>query len=222
MARIEQKDTNAPRRGVVVGVMKDIDFRSVYEETGPVVFWSWREKLNFLSVKVQPKGMEETLAHLERQWKRFVPNRAFSYQFLDEKLDGFYAQEYRFARLFRFAFGIAIALASLGLLGLAAFAAERRRKEVGVRKVLGADISSVVGLLTSDFMKPVLLANLIAWPVAYTIAQRWLDSFVYRIDIGIVPFLISAGIAALLAMGTVGYQALRASTADPVDALRYE
>ncbi len=132
-----------------------------------MVFWSWREKLNFLSVKVRPKGMEETLVHLERQWKRFVPNRAFSYQFLDEKLDGFYAQVYRFARVFRFAFGIAIALASLGLLGLAAFASERRRKEVGVRKVLGADISSVVGLLAPDFMKPVLLANLIAWPVAY-------------------------------------------------------
>ena len=162
------------------------------------------------------------LDHVRAQLDGLVAGTPVTYRFLDDTFDQLYRQEERLSRVFALFAGLAIAIACLGLFGLAAYTAERRRKEIGVRKVLGASVSSVVALLSGEFTRLVAVAFVIATPLAWWAMQRWLDHFAYRIDLGLSPFLLAGGLATMVALLTVSIHAIRAATADPVASLRHE
>jgi putative ABC transport system permease protein len=174
-----------------------------------------------MAVKVRPDDLPGTIASLERTVRQFTPY-PFEYQFLDERFDQLYKAELRLGETFGFFTIQALLIASLGLFGLAAFAAEQRTKEIGVRKVLGAKVTSLVALLSMDFLKLVSIAFVVGAPLAYFVMQRWLEDFAYRIELGPRIFLLTGVTALLIALATVSYQAIKAALADPVKSLRYE
>jgi putative ABC transport system permease protein len=165
--------------------------------------------------------MPDVLAHIETVWKK-LSGQPFTFTFLDEDIDLLYRQELRMRTLYVFSSGLAIAIASLGLLGLIAYTAEVRTKEIGVRKVLGATEISIVSLLTKEFLVLVGLASLLAWPIAYYTMSGWLDNFAYRIELSPLYFIASTGVALVITLITIAYQALKAARANPIEALRYE
>ena len=213
----------------VVGVVKDFHFKSLYEEIGPLMLgvpayngWHPIEGIDYYAVRIQGDNMAETLNHLQRVHAQFDPVTPMLYNFLDERLDDFYTNDARVGTLLGIAAAFAILVACLGLFGLVAFTAEQRTKEIGVRKVVGASVTSIVVLLSKKYLALVGLAFVVAAPVAYLAMVQWLESFAYRIEISWGIFL-AAGLAALgIALLTVSYQAIRAALADPVKALRYE
>jgi putative ABC transport system permease protein len=146
----------------------------------------------------------------------------FDYTFLDEAFDRKYKAEEKLGKIFSYFTLLAIFIACLGLFGLAFFTAEQRTKEIGIRKALGASITGIIMLLSKEFTKWVLLANIIAWPIAYVAMNRWLQNFAYRINMGLGTFIIAALLALIIALLTVGYQAIKTARANPVESLRYE
>ena len=159
---------------------------------------------------------------MQSTWKQFSPDFPFDYHFLDQSFDQLYRSEKRLNEIFGTFSMLAILIACLGLFGLAAYATQERTKEMGIRKVLGASVPQVVNLIASDFLKLVLIANVIAWPLAYYAMQEWLQNFAYRINIGLWIFVLSGILALVIALLTVSSQAIRAATANPVESLRYE
>ncbi len=211
----------------IIGVMKDFNFLPLYSPIEPFALFhsssqSYTIPESYLVVRVRPDDLDGTIRMLESEWKSFVSATPFEYTFLDESLQAEYRSAYRLGQVFLIFAGLTILIACVGLFGLAAFATERRTKEIGIRKVLGATVPSVVGLLSKDFLKLVLIANVIAWPVAYVVMNNWLQDFAYRIAIGWWVFVIAGGLALLIALLTVSFQALKAALANPVEALRYE
>ena len=208
----------------IIGVLKDFHYESLHSEIAPVVFHplGLMGNARVLAVRIRPKEIAETLAALHAEWQAFAPDEPFDYSFLDQDFDRLYRTEERTGATFAVFSALAILLACLGLFGLAAFMAEQRTKEIGVRKVLGASVGGIVVLLSRDFVKLVALAFVLAAPVAFLAMNRWLDVFAYRIEIS-WPIFLMAGLTALgIALLTVSYQAIRAALADPVKALRYE
>jgi putative ABC transport system permease protein len=209
-------------KGPVIGVVEDFHFESFHHEVKPILFMFNRGRPAYLAVRLRPGNVAEGIAEIQKLWKEFVPNVPLEYSFLDQDYQKLYDGERRVAQIF-FAFSIlAIVIACLGLFGLASFMAEQRTKEIGVRKVLGATVAGIVGLLSKDFVKLVLVAFAVATPLAYFAMQRWLQDFAYRIDIGWWVFAFAGGIALVIALLTVSYQAIKAALANPVEALRYE
>ena len=206
----------------IIGVTRDFHHGSLHEEVEPVLI-QWRsQSARRLLVRMRPERVQETLAAMNTSWQSFEPKRPFIYDFLGDMLAQLYEDDRKQGRLFGFFSGLAIFIACLGLFGLTSFATEQRTKEIGVRKVLGASITSVVVLFSKEFLKLIGIAFVIAAPVAYVAMDWWLGRFAYRTSIGVAVFL-SAGAAALgVALLTVGYQSIKAATANPVDALRYE
>jgi putative ABC transport system permease protein len=195
---------------------------SVRDAIPPIVFHISRFGFNFISARIRPEEAGTTLALLEQTWRRFEPAYPFEYFFVDETFAGLYEAEERLARTFGYGAGLALLIACLGLFGLAAFMAERRRKEIGVRKVLGASVSGVVLLFSRDFLKLVGLAFVVACPPTYLAMHAWLQHFAYRIEIS-WPIFLMVGLTALgIAWLTVGYQAIRAAVANPAKSLRHE
>ena len=186
----------------------------------------WRQELFpslvVASVRVSGNDLEATLASIDETWKKFLPGQPVQRSFQDENFAALYVREQQQGKVFMYFSLLAIFVASLGLFGLASFTADQRTKEIGVRKIMGGSVWDIVKLLTWDFSKLVLLANLIAWPVAWFAMNRWLSNFAYRIDIGLVVFLGAAVIALLVAWLTVGGLAARAASERPILALRYE
>jgi putative ABC transport system permease protein len=213
---------SARKMGRVVGVVKDFHNRPLHEEIRPVAIAMWQPKFNVLALKIRGRDIEETIEYIGTVWKRHIPEKPFTYQFLDEGLDRFYQAEQRVGSLATVFAGLAIVVACLGLFGLAAFTAEQRTKEIGIRKTLGASVTGVIRLLSYEFVKLVLLANVIAFPAAYWAMRGWLDGFAYRIDLGPLIFLLSGLVTLVIALVTVSTQAWRAALVDPVTALRYE
>ena len=212
----------ADRRGTVVGVVKDFHFESLRERITPMVMYIRPELYWVATIKLAAGDPAEALAFIEAQWQTYTPDAPLSFSFLDQRFGQLYQPEERFGQIAGYFAALAMLIACLGLFGLASFAAEQRTKEIGVRKVLGASARSIVVLLSRDFTRVVLIALVVATPVAYLIMDRWLDSFAYRIDLSWPVFLI-AGLAALaIALLTVSYQAIRAALVNPVEALRYE
>ena len=166
--------------------------------------------------------MKQGLEHLEKTWKEFLPNRPFSYTFLSDDYKRLYSDEQKQGQLFTIFSGLAIFIACLGLFGLATFNTLQRVKEIGIRKVLGASVPSILTLLSKEIVILILLANLIAWPLAWFFMNKWLDSFAYHIDMDIVIYLVSAIAAILLALITVSTQTIRAAMTNPSNTLRYE
>jgi putative ABC transport system permease protein len=188
----------------------------------PTVFLIEPSWSAYLNVKLTGDRMPETLGAIDRVWKEMVPTRPINRQFIDDRIEHLYRDVTRQGQVFAGFALVAVVIACLGLFGLAAFTAERRTKEIGIRKAMGATTSDILKLLVWEFAKPVLLANAIAWPLAYVVMGHWLDGFAYRI--GLDPLLfVGAGLIALaIASGTTLYHALQVARSRPVLALRYE
>jgi len=224
--KIEMESVAAgkPRTGKVIGVVKDFHLRSLHYEIEPLVLLISPEPyyLDNLAIRLDAKNVSQTMTALELKWRELAPNRPFEYSFLDQAFDKLYRKEQKLAQVFQYFSAIAIFVGCLGLFGLASFIAEQKTKEIGIRKVLGASVAGIIGLLSSEFAKLVLLSNLIAWPVAYFAMNKWLQQFAYRIDVVWWIFALAGGLAFFIALLTVGAQAIKAALANPVDALRYE
>ncbi len=207
----------------VIGVVKDFHYESLHQKIRPMAIALLSEgRGNYISVRIGSENISKTLTFLEKTWQSFAPGQPFEYSFLDDDFDRLYRAEQRAGQIFTAFSVLAGFIACLGLFGLASFTAEQRTKEIGVRKVLGASLSSIITLLSKEFLKWVLIANIIAWPVSYYAMNRWLQNFAYRISIGPWVFLLAAFIALGIALLTVSFQSVRAALASPVDSLRYE
>jgi putative ABC transport system permease protein len=206
----------------VVGMVKDFHFASFKNEIKPFAFIVSPRRVDNLTIKLAEKDMPATLAQIEKKWKAHAPDRPFQYSFLDETFAKLYKSEADFQKIFIVLVALSILIACLGLFGLATFTAEQRTKEIGIRKVLGASVSGIVKMLSADFMKLVFIALLIATPLAWWAMNRWLNNYVYRIDISFWIFLVAGSVSIVIAMVTVSFQALRAALANPVRSLRTE
>lgn len=208
-------------QGTVIGVVKDMHNRSLHHPIKPMVI-KYSDYAEQLVVAYQPGQEAEVLAHLKTAWQKLTAKSEFTYLFLNDHLRQLYTAEEKLMQMTTWFAALAIALSCLGLFGMAVFSIERRTKEIGIRKVLGASVSGVVTLLSKDFVKLVLIANLLAWPVAWYAMNKWLQDFAYRIELGWWTFALAGGVALLIALLTVSAQAIRAALANPVEALRYE
>lgn len=206
----------------VIGVVKDYHSLSLREEIEPLGYIARREFFHSLYLRIRPEGTAQTLAFLEAQWHRFVPEKPFKYHFMDEFMEWIYHSERRTGRMLGVFSLLAIFVACLGLFGLSAFVVQSRTKELGVRKVLGASTSHLVMLVSREFLLLVLLASVVAWPIAYYLMSDWLSGFAYRISLNVVPFVVSPTLALIIAFATVSIQAIRAAQSNPIDALRDE
>jgi len=204
----------------IVGVVKDFYFQSFHSPMAPMVMVP--EEGKNLAVRTRPGDVMKTVALLKQVFESVSKSQPWDFSFFDDEFDALYRKERRAGQIFgAFAF-LAVFIACLGLLGLAAFAVERRTKEIGIRKVMGASAPELAVKLSREFIVLVLLANVVAWPVAYFAMARWLQAFAYRISLGFGPFLLAAVGALVVAVLTVGTQTLRAASTDPVESLRYE
>jgi len=210
------------QRLTIVGVVEDFHFRGVQEPIAPAFFTVDNGYNSEVMVRVAGGQVSTALESIDRTWREFFPNVPVQREFLDSRIQELYQRERTMSALFAAFAGLAIVIACLGLFGLASFTAERRTKEIGLRKVLGARTRDIVRLLVWQFSKPVLIANLIAWPVAAFGMHRWLSGFTYRIDLNPLLFLGAGLVALAIAWATVGLHAARVAQAKPVRALRYE
>jgi putative ABC transport system permease protein len=206
----------------VIGVMRDIHFRSLQNKIEPLVFVQRGGMTNFVTVRIQSDNIQKSVAFLKQEWQKIFPSFNFEYRFVEDLYKESYKEEERLLRIILIFSALAIGLASLGLLGLSALISVQRTKEIGIRKTLGASTPHIVFMLSKDFTRWIIVANIIAWPLAWYIMNKWLQDFAYRIDISLWVFILSGGIALLIALLTVSFQAIKAATANPVEALRYE
>lgn len=218
---IGKRFTYQGEQGVIIGVAKDYHGGSLHEPIVPKVL-KFTDRGFFVCVKFRTGNTAQIIQYLEKKWEKFVPNFPFRYSFLDESINNYYKTEKRIGTLFSYATILAIFIACLGLFGLTSFMAERRTKEIGIRKVLGASVSGIVHLLTREFSGWVLLANIIALPVGGYLMHGWLQNFAYRISIDWWVYVLAGGSAFLIALFTVSFQAIKAALTNPVEALRYE
>jgi len=209
--------------GQVVGVVKDFHFEALYNKIKPMVFFLWPNRgMNWINIRIASSHIPETIRSIEKIWKQFEPNREFRPTFLDQNLRESYQAEERFLNVFGIFSGLAIFIAGLGLFGLASFTTTQRTKEISIRKVMGASVTNISVLLTTDFLKLVFAANIIAWPLAYFAMHNWLENFPYQTGINPSIYLISAIISAIIAFITVIFQSVKAAVVNPVDSLKSE
>lgn len=209
-------------RGPVIGVVKDFHYESLHTKIEPIFFPFVRWTPSYLAVRLQPGDVSHGLESVKQIWDEFVPQRPFSYSFLDQDYEKLYDSERQVARVFGVFAMLALFIACVGLAGLTSYSVVQRTKEIGIRKVVGASVYSIVALLSRDFVKLVCLSLLVATPLAYYLMQQWLEDFAYRIEIGPGVFLLAGAAALLIAMLTVTYQSVKAALTDPVKSLRYE
>jgi putative ABC transport system permease protein len=209
-----------PRR--VIGVVEDFNFQTLHSEIGPLALRAGGEPHVFASVRLSTENIPQTLAGIEKTFLKISPQTPFEYYFLDEYFNNLYRSEESFGRTIGYFTMLAIVISCLGLFGLAYFITEQRTKEIGIRKVLGASVPGIVGMLSWGFAKWAILANGAAWPVAYLVMYQWLQNFAYRIAIGLGTFLLAGALALLIGLLTVSLQTVRAAAAPPADTLRYE
>ena len=206
----------------IIGVMKDFHYKSLRQEIAPLMFvWgdSW---INYANIRIHPENIAGTLKDIEKEWKKISPQYPFNYSFMDENFDHMYRGDQRLGMVFRYFAGLAIFIAIMGLFGLAAYIAERRTREIGIRKAMGANIAQVSLLLVKEFTWLILIASVIACPLAWFWARNWLQEFAYRVDLGIWIFILATVLALVIAWITVIYQTLKAAHTNPADSLKYE
>ncbi len=210
------------KTGEIVGVMKDFHLHSLHSPIDPLYIYLNPRAVSKISIKINPSNIPTTIDYVKSVMKKFSPNYPFEYSFFDEVFDRAYHTEQRMVNIFSsFAF-LAIIIACLGLFGLSTYAVEQRTKEIGIRKVVGASVPGIAILLSKQFTKWVLIANIFAWPAAYVFMKNWLQDFAYRINLGWHIFVMSAILALVIALITVSYQSIKAAVANPVESLRYE
>ncbi len=208
--------------GPIIGVVEDFHFSNLRKKIKPLVYfqksaWYW-----CILIKINPDNMPAALAAVEKTWEKINPEYPFEYNFVDDLYASIYKAEQKQGTILGLFSLLAVFIACLGLFGLASYTVERRTKEIGIRKVHGAGISQIVFLLTKDFIRWVIIANIIAWPLAYYVMQKWLDNFAYRINIGWTVFVMAAAAALIIALLTISFQSIKAARANPVKTLRYE
>lgn len=208
--------------GTVIGVVNDFHFKSFHQEIKPLFLYFYPKWFAYFSVRIAPDNIPHTLNFLKNKWLELVPEQSFEYSFLDEDIDNLYKTEARLGKLFLVVTGLSIFIACLGLFGLVAFTVEQRRKEIGIRKVLGASAAGIVLMLSKKFTRWVLISNIIAWPIGWYVMNRWLQKFAYRADIEIWVFFLSGLIVLLIALLTLSFRSISAAAANPADALKYE
>jgi putative ABC transport system permease protein len=208
-------------KGRVIGVVKDFHFESLHQEIIPMVFQPSRF-YNRISVKVAGHDVQEALAYIESVWKQFIPHRPFEYDFLSVQYKQLYETEQKQGQLFTLFAGLAIIIACMGLFGLATFNTLQRVKEIGIRKVLGASVPHILALLSKEIVILVLIANVLAWPVAWYLMNQWLNSFAYRINLNPAIFALATSLALVIALFTVSSQTIKAAMSNPANTLRYE
>lgn len=205
----------------VIGVVEDFHFDSLRNNIGPLMMYLGDSK-GLISFRIDGGDIAGTVNLLRDTWHRFLPGQPFEYSFLDERFNNVYRAEQRIGEIFGSFAVLAIFVGCLGLFGLAAFVAEQRTKEIGIRKVLGASISSIVTLLSKEFVLLVGIANLIAWPAAYFIMKKWLEDFAYKTALSPWIFLAAGMAALLIALITIGFQSIKAALTNPVNSIKYE
>jgi putative ABC transport system permease protein len=210
------------QKGNIVGVMDDFHFRSLHHLVEPCAIVLSENRGQHISVRIKAENITSCLASIKRTWDSFASNLTFDYYFLDEDFAKLYQSEIRISTVLGNFSLVTVFIACIGLFGLTTFMAERRKKELGIRKVLGASSIGLLRQFSFDYTRWVILANLIAWPAAYYFMSKWLEDFAYRIDLAWWVFVLSGGIALIIALATVSFQAIRAATANPVESLRYE
>jgi len=221
LGKIVYRDSYGVQPYHIIGIMKNFNFSSLHDEIGPAVLYDAEDK-GAISAKVKTSNLPALLSQIKNKWKSIAPNQQFNYSFMDEDFDATYRSEQRIGTIFIAFSTLAILIACLGLFGLAAYAAEQRNKEIGIRKVLGASVSGIVSMLSIDFIKLVFIAIVIAAPIAWFAMNKWLQDFAYRINIS-WWIIAGAGLTALfIAFITISFQSVRAAIANPVDSLRSE
>jgi ABC-type antimicrobial peptide transport system permease subunit len=206
----------------IVGVVKDFNTRSLKRDIPPVIMASWKNMYVKFNIKLQMSTVPQTLTSVEKLWNRTFPAGLYEFQFLDKKIAEFYKNDSRLSQLYKIFAGIAIFISCLGLYGLVSFMSIQRKKEVGIRKTLGASVGNIVYLFSREFTLLILISFVIAAPLGYYFMHRWLEDFSYRITIGPGIFLLAFSASLLIAWLTVGYKSIRAALANPVNSLRSE
>ncbi len=204
----------------VIGVVKDFYFDSLHQKIEPMMFMLGRGRR--IAVRVKPGNVQRRVALLKDVFERNTQSQPFDFFFLDDRFDQIYQKDQRTGEIFGYFSILAIFIACLGLLGLASFTVERRTKEIGIRRILGASVYKIVALLGKDYIRLVVIANVIAWPVGYFAMKKWLQNFAYRIDLNVWMFIFAAATALAIAFITVSYQTFKAALTNPADTLRYE
>ncbi len=210
------------KKGEVVGVVKDFHVASLHEKIGPLLLQVRPSSFRYIAARISPENIRETLSFFREKWRQLSPAFPFEYTFLDEDFDKLYRSDEKVGRIVGIFSMLAVIVACFGLFGLASFAAEQRTKEIGIRKVLGASVPGIIFLLTKEFAKWILIANIIAWPIAYISATEWLQNFAYKTSPGIEIFVLSGLVALTISIVTISYQSIQAAITDPIDSLRYE
>ncbi|MGB6340857.1 MAG: FtsX-like permease family protein, partial [Candidatus Aminicenantaceae bacterium] len=214
--------SNSEFRPIVIGVIKDFHHQSLKLKINPMILSIEPEQFAFVAARITPQNVSATLEHIETVWKEQFPNREFNHYFVDDNYRQRYPEEDKMQDIYLIFGFLAIFVACLGLYGLASFATEQRAKEIGIRKVLGATVPNITFYLSKDFLKLVLLANIIAWPLGFYVMNNWLDNFSYRIGIKWWVFVASGLLAQFIAIMTVSQQALKSALSNPADILKYE
>ena len=206
----------------IIGVLEDFHVNPLRDKIEPMVLYYNPPNRNFISIRLEPGNVFNILDNIEKMWKEMHPGMPFDYIFLNEHFNSIHHTERNLAITFMYFTVLAILIACLGLFGLASYATERRIKEIGVRKVLGSTVGEIVLLLSKDFSKLVILANIVAWPIAWYGMNKWLQNFAYRTEIGYEVFIFSGLIALIIALITVSFRTIKAANSNPVKALKYE
>jgi putative ABC transport system permease protein len=208
--------------GKLIGIVKDFHFESLHQEIAPMSFFVSKGNYNNISIKIAGDNLQGGIEHISRVWKSFLPIRPFDYQFVSDRYSKLYDAEQKQGQLFTVFSGMAIFIACLGLFGLATFNTMQRVKEIGIRKVLGASVPNILALLSREIVILVLVANLFAWPAAWFVMNKWLDSFAYHINMNVLIYLAAALAAVFVALATVSAQTIKAAMTNPSNTLRYE
>jgi putative ABC transport system permease protein len=206
----------------VVGVVRNFNFKSLRREVEPMALILYPDYIRKISVRIMPGDFERLLTFIQEKWESTFSGEEFEFSFLDDRINQLYVSEKKMQHLFVIFSSLSILVACLGLLGLVSYTAELRTKEIGIRKVLGASAGNVILLMSKDFIKWIMLANIVAWPLAWFLMNRWLQNFAYRANLGWIIFLLSGLVAILIAIFTFIFQTAKAACANPVDSLRYE
>ncbi len=212
--------------GKIIGVIKDFHFKSLHNNIEPLILWPNTKKnfssFSYITMRVKAEDMQQTISFIKNLWKRYSPNYPFEFKLFDETLDAQYRSEQRVGKVLMWFTLLAILISSLGLLGLISLMIEQRIKEIGIRKILGASVFRIVRILLKDFILWILLANVIAWPIAWITMNKWVQNFAYHINISLWIFLFSGTLALVIALLTVSFQTVRAASANPVESIKYE
>ena len=203
-------------------MVKDFYDRSFHQERNAVCFTTQLEYYNRYAIKLKGTDYNEALATIGSYWKESYPDQVFTYHFLDDRVAQLYETENVILNLVKVFTGLAILIGCIGLFGLVSFMASRKKKEVAIRKILGAAVSNILAIFSMEFLKLILVSTAIAAPLGWWVMSKWLEGFTYKIDIGLWVFALSLGICLVISMLTIGFQSAKAAVANPVDSLKDE